>query len=111
MSGYCSNSPVRCENARQLTTLNSQDGNCPLCGLALVRRQDVQDSSRLEYRFLYISLVVMIIGLILLTYVYFSIKNEQAAANINSNQEYSLYNHDGHFHGETHDRRRIPVNN
>lgn len=69
MTGYCSNSPVRCTNARSMEMLNQADNNCPECGLSLVPSASSSNSSRMELQFLHFSLGITMLLLLALIYI------------------------------------------
>ncbi|AMN49830.1 hypothetical protein AK823_08070 [Psychrobacter sp. P2G3] len=69
MTGYCSNSPMRCTNARSMTVLNQADNSCPQCGLSLVPADNSSSSSRMELQFLHASLAIIILLLLALIYI------------------------------------------
>ncbi len=72
MTGYCSNSPLRCDNARTMTILNETDNCCTKCGLPLVTAFDLKDSSRRIQQFLSAVLAIMALLLLVLLYVYYA---------------------------------------
>ncbi len=69
MTGYCSNSPMRCSNARAMSLLNQSDNSCPQCGLSLVPADSSSNSSRMELQFLHFSLAITILLLLALIYI------------------------------------------
>ena len=69
MTGYCSNSPMRCTNAYSLIILNQADNSCSECGLSLVPAVSLSSSSRMELQFLHISLAITILLLLALIYI------------------------------------------
>ncbi len=69
MTGYCSNSPMRCANARSMHLLNQADDYCPECGLSLVSSASLSKSSRTELRFLHSSLGIVVLLLLALIYI------------------------------------------
>lgn len=72
MTGYCSNSPLRCSKAMSMTILSETSNSCPQCGLALV--SDTSNSgSVIEQRVLKLGLVVFILLLLALIYIYYGI--------------------------------------
>lgn len=73
MTGYCSNSPVRCVNARTLIVLNEANNCCPECGLFLVPANSLSSSARMEQQFLQFSLGVMVFLILILVYVSYKI--------------------------------------
>lgn len=64
MFGYCSNSPLRCENARSTKVLRQIDSCCPECHLFLLPTQNITQQLHVEEKFL--RLVFMIVATILL---------------------------------------------
>ena len=72
MAGYCSNSPLRCPNARAMILLSQTDNDCPHCGMSLVPANNSINSSRTEQRILQIGLSVTGILLLLLVYIYYA---------------------------------------
>lgn len=71
MSGYCSNSLLRCDNARLMIKLYQTDNYCPKCGLSLVVADNLSESSRAEQYFLILCLVLIAILLLAVTYIYY----------------------------------------
>lgn len=71
MIGYCSNSPLRCSNARSMVKLNQANGSCPDCGMMLVASQRSSAASRLEQRILQISLAITVGLLLTLIVIYY----------------------------------------
>jgi len=72
MTGYCSNSPLRCSKAMSMTILNETSNSCPQCGLALISDSS-NSSSLIEQRALQLGLVVVIILLLTLIYGYYEL--------------------------------------
>lgn len=72
MTGYCSNSPLRCSKAMSMTILNETSNSCPQCGLALISDSS-NSSSLIEQRALQLGLVVVIILLLTLIYSYYEL--------------------------------------
>ncbi len=72
MLGYCSNSPLRCENARSLRLLDEIDSNCPSCGLFLVPAQKLSHQLSADERLLRIALYVFAILLILVIHLHYT---------------------------------------
>ena len=71
MLGYCSNSPLRCANARSLKVLDEIDSCCPNCGLFLVPAQKRGHELRAEERLLRRAFFAVAIILIAVTHIYF----------------------------------------
>ena len=71
MLGYCSNSPLRCENARSIKLLNQIDSCCPQCGLFLLPAQNLSSQLRADERFLRLVFFVIAIILLAATYIYY----------------------------------------
>ncbi len=71
MLGYCSNSPLRCTNARSMTILNRMDSCCPECNLFLLPAQDVSQQLRADENFLRSAIVTIVLILILSAYIYY----------------------------------------
>lgn len=69
MTGYCSNSPLRCENARLMTMLTHDDNCCPECGLSLVPVNNSSRSAYTEQNFLSLALGLMVLLLLILVYI------------------------------------------
>lgn len=72
MTGYCSNSPLRCVNARSMIRLERTDGNCPNCKMALVTNYSLSTASKAEQRILQASLCVTVLLLAILVYLYYA---------------------------------------
>ncbi len=72
MIGYCSNSPLRCVNARSMIILNQADNNCPQCGLSLIPVNSLSSSTRMEQQFLHISFGITGLLLLALVYIYYA---------------------------------------
>ncbi|TXD98153.1 hypothetical protein ES754_04230 [Psychrobacter frigidicola] len=71
MTGYCSNSPLRCHHARSMMVLNQADNNCPHCGMSLIIANNSNDRLRLEQQLLQLSLGIMVMLLLVLVYIYY----------------------------------------
>ncbi len=71
MLGYCSNSPLRCTNARSMTILNRMDSCCPECNLFLLPAQDVSQQLRADENFLRSAIMAIVLILILSAYIYY----------------------------------------
>ena len=71
MTGYCSNSPARCVNARTLTLINEANNCCPECGLSLVPANSLSSNARMEIKFLQFGLGIMAFLILALVYVYY----------------------------------------
>ena len=71
MLGYCSNSPLRCENARSIKLLNQIDSCCPKCDLFLLPAQNLSGQLRADERFLRLVFFVIAIILLAATYIYY----------------------------------------
>ena len=72
MRGYCSNSPLRCANARSAIVLNQIDHCCPECGLFLLPVQRISNRTGVTQRVLQLALVSMGLLLLALTYIYYT---------------------------------------
>lgn len=46
MAGYCSNSPLRCQEAKQLTLFPASNQSCPECGSTLITIKNLPNSSQ-----------------------------------------------------------------
>ena len=71
MLGYCSNSPLRCTNARSVTILDRMDSCCPECCLFLLPAQDVSQQLNADEQFLRFSIMVIICTLFTVVYIYY----------------------------------------
>ncbi len=72
MLGYCSNSPLRCKNARSAKMLNLIDSCCPECNLFLLPVRDVsQQQLRANEQFLRFSILAIVFVLFVSVYVYY----------------------------------------
>ncbi len=71
MLGYCSNSPLRCTNARSVTILDRMDSCCPECNLFLLPAQDISQQLRADERFLRFAIIAIVLVLILFAYMYY----------------------------------------
>jgi len=71
MLGYCSNSPLRCENARSIKLLNQIDACCLKCGLFLLPAQNLSNQLRADERFLRLIFFVTALLLVIATYIYY----------------------------------------
>lgn len=71
MLGYCSNSPLRCENARSIKLLNQMDDCCPKCGLFLLPAQNLGSQLQASERFLRLVFFVTAMILLAATYIYY----------------------------------------
>lgn len=72
MTGYCSNSPMRCDNALNMTVINSADSNCPDCGRLLVASNNISSNSNIKLVILQLCLALMAIALLVLVYIYYA---------------------------------------
>lgn len=72
MLGYCSNSPLRCEKARSMETLNQVDSCCPECNLYLLPAQDISQQLRLEEKVLQFAILLITFILLTSAYIYYS---------------------------------------
>ena len=72
MLGYCSNSPLRCENARSLIVLDQIDSCCPNCGLFLLPAQKRSDDLRAEKRLLCMAFFAVAVILVMVTHIYYT---------------------------------------
>lgn len=71
MIGYCSNSPLRCENARTLTLLNESSSDCPECKLSLVPEQDISKQLCTDEYFLKLIGLVLSVIMLIAVYIYY----------------------------------------
>lgn len=71
MLGYCSNSPLRCKNARSAKILNQMDSRCPECNLFLLPAQDVSQKLRADEQFLRFSVLAIVFVLFVSVYIYY----------------------------------------
>ena len=72
MTGYCSNSPLRCPHAHSIALLNQANSCCPHCGLSLVATSSSSKSALFELRVLQFGLALILILLFALVYVYYA---------------------------------------
>ncbi|MEC5210226.1 hypothetical protein RCH20_001293 [Psychrobacter sp. PL15] len=72
MLGYCSNSPLRCANARSMIMLNQVDQCCSECRLYLLPAQQQRDGSHVDQRVLQLALLVMVLIVLALVYIYYT---------------------------------------
>ena len=72
MTGYCSNSPLRCSNDMSMTLLTEFDDNSSLCAMSLVPDNSANSSSYLEQRVLQLGLIITMILLLTLIYIYYA---------------------------------------
>lgn len=72
MLGYCSNSPLRCKNARSAKVLNQIDSCCPECHLFLLPIQDVSQQLRIDEQFLRLAFLILALMLLIAVYIYYS---------------------------------------
>ncbi len=71
MLGYCSNSPLRCQNARNTKLLNQVDSCCPKCHLHLIPAQDISQQLRADEQFLRFSILLIVFILLVSVYIYY----------------------------------------
>lgn len=71
MNGYCSNSFLRCDNARSVKVLVQTSHYCPKCEFSLIPAENANDSLRLDQKFLYVSLLLMVGLLLILVYIHY----------------------------------------
>ncbi|MBH0064521.1 hypothetical protein [Psychrobacter sp. SZ93C1] len=71
MLGYCSNSPLRCDNAYSIKILNRMDSCCPECCLFLLPAQDVSQQLNADEQFLRFAIMVIICTLFTAVYIYY----------------------------------------
>ncbi|WP_201599698.1 hypothetical protein [Psychrobacter piscatorii] len=71
MLGYCSNSPLRCENARSAKILTQVDSCCPECHLFLVPAQDITQQLLADEQFLRFSVLLIVLVLLIAVYVHY----------------------------------------
>lgn len=72
MTGYCSNSPLRCNNARLMLIMSEDDNCCADCGLSLIPTNNLSSSSYKEQQFIGMGLVIIAVLLLVLTYIYYA---------------------------------------
>ena len=75
MLGYCSNSPLRCDNAYSINILNRMDSCCPECSLSLLPAQDVSQQLYADEQFLRFAIMVIILTLFTVVYIYYLCNN------------------------------------
>ncbi len=73
MTGYCSNSPLRCHHARSMAVLSQGNNTCPHCGMSLVPVNNLSSSSRAEQLILQLGLGIMAVLILTLVYIYYAI--------------------------------------
>jgi len=71
MIGYCSNSPLRCKNARSMKMLNRIDSCCPECSLFLLPAQDVSQQLHADEQFLQFAIMAIVFTLLTAVYIYY----------------------------------------
>lgn len=71
MLGYCSNSPLRCTNARTMHLLNEVDGCCPECHLFLLPAQNISHQLKVDERFLRSAILAIAFTLLITVYIYY----------------------------------------
>lgn len=71
MLGYCSNSPLRCQNARNTKLLNQVDSCCPECHLFLIHAKDISQQLRADEQFLRFSILLIVFILLVSVYIYY----------------------------------------
>ena len=71
MLGYCSNSPLRCKQARSMVLLNQVDSCCPECGLFLLPAQNLSRQLHANERFLQYTFLAMGLMLLVCVYIYY----------------------------------------
>lgn len=71
MLGYCSNSPLRCENARTAKILNRIDSCCPECDLFLLPAQDVRQQLSTDEYFLQFAVLGIVFMSFVFVYIYY----------------------------------------
>ncbi|CAN6960887.1 DUF2116 domain-containing protein [Psychrobacter okhotskensis] len=71
MLGYCSNSPLRCGQARSMTLLNQVDSCCPECGVFLLPAQNLSRQLRADERFLQYTFLTTGLMLLACVYIYY----------------------------------------
>ena len=71
MLGYCSNSPLRCKNARTMKILNQSDDCCPECDLFLIPAQDISQQLRADEQFLRFFILLIVFILLVSVYIYY----------------------------------------
>ncbi len=71
MLGYCSNSPLRCKNARSAKILNQMDSCCPKCNLFLLPARDGSQQLHADEQFLRLSVLAIVFMLLVSVYIYY----------------------------------------
>ena len=71
MLGYCSNSPLRCKNARSAKILNQVDSCCPECHLSLVPAQDISQQLLADEHFLRFLVLATVLMILISVYIYY----------------------------------------
>ena len=72
MIGYCSNSPLRCENARSAKVLNQVDSCCPQCNVSLIPVQDVSQQIIADEKFLRFAILAVALVVLVFIYIYYA---------------------------------------
>lgn len=72
MTGYCSNSPLRCDNAYTMLILTQDNNSCPECGLSLVPANNLSSSSYKEQQIINVALGIIALLLLVLSYMYYA---------------------------------------
>ncbi len=72
MTGYCSNSPLRCYHARSMAVLNCADNICLQCGMSLVPSNSLSSSLLIEQRILQLGLGLTLLLLLVLVYIHYA---------------------------------------
>ena len=72
MTGYCSNSPLRCHSACLMQIVSADDNCCPECGLSLVPANSLSSSSYKEQQLLSGLLAIIALLLVVTCYIYYA---------------------------------------
>lgn len=73
MLGYCSNSPLRCQNAMSMIVLSQTNDACPECGLSLIPAPHLSNNLRIDFQIIQLALLVLVLILLALVYIYYTI--------------------------------------
>lgn len=71
MLGYCSNSPLRCTQARSMVLLNQVNCCCPECDLFLLPAQNINRQLRADEQFLQYTFLATGLMLLACVYIYY----------------------------------------
>ena len=72
MTGYCSNSPMRCEYARSMLIITQANHCCPKCGFSLVPANNLSNNFYKEQQYLILVLAIIALLLLVLSYIYYT---------------------------------------